>query len=145
MLIQRILSAKGGDVRTIPPATTIAAAVATMAEHRIGALVVSDDGGETVGGILSERDVVLALASDGAKVLKRTAADLMTIEVFTCGPDATAEELMKLMTEQRIRHIPIVVDGKLAGIVSIGDVVKHRLGELETETQALHDYIATGR
>jgi CBS domain-containing protein len=69
----------------------------------------------------------------------------MTVEVFTCGPDATAEELMALMTERRIRHIPIVADGKLAGIVSIGDVVKHRLGELENETQVLHEYIATGR
>jgi CBS domain-containing protein len=145
MLIQRILSTKGRDVLTVPSTTTIAHAVAAMAEHRIGALVISDDGGQAVDGILSERDIVLALASDGAKVLKRTAADLMTTEVFTCGPDATAEVLMKLMTEQRIRHIPIVVDGKLAGIVSIGDVVKHRLGELETETQALHDYIATGR
>jgi CBS domain-containing protein len=144
MLIQRILSAKGGEVLTVPAATTVADAVAQLAEHRIGALVVSDDG-ETVAGILSERDVVRALATQRNKVLGRSVADLMTVEVFTCGPDATAEELMALMTEQRIRHVPIVADGKLAGIVSIGDVVKHRLGELENETQVLHEYIATGR
>ena len=144
MLIQRILSAKGGEVLTVPAATTVADAVAQLAEHRIGALVVSDDG-ETVAGILSERDVVRALATERNKVLGRSVADLMTVEVFTCGPDATAEELMALMTEQRIRHVPIVADGKLAGIVSIGDVVKHRLGELENETQVLHEYIATGR
>ena len=144
MLIQRILSAKGGEVLTVPAATTVADAVAQLAEHRIGALVVSDDG-ETVAGILSERDVVRALATQRNKVLARSVADLMTVEVFTCGPDATAEELMALMTEQRIRHVPIVADGKLAGIVSIGDVVKHRLGELENETQVLHEYIATGR
>jgi CBS domain-containing protein len=144
MLIQRILSAKGGEVLTVPAATSVADAVATLADRRIGALVVSDDG-ETVAGILSERDVVRALAADGVAVLGRAVADLMTVEVFSCGPQATAEELMALMTEQRIRHIPIVADGKLAGIVSIGDVVKHRLGELETETQALHEYIATGR
>ncbi len=144
MLIQRILSAKGGEVLTVPAATKVADAVAQLAEHRIGALVVSDDG-ETVAGILSERDIVRALATERSKVLGRSVADLMTVEVFTCGPDATAEELMALMTEQRIRHIPIVADGKLAGIVSIGDVVKHRLGELENETQVLHEYIATGR
>jgi CBS domain-containing protein len=144
MLIQRILSAKGGEVLTVPAATKVADAVAQLAEHRIGALVVSDDG-ETVAGILSERDVVRALATQRSKVLGRSVADLMTVEVFTCGPDATAEELMALMTERRIRHIPIVADGKLAGIVSIGDVVKHRLGELENETQVLHEYIATGR
>jgi CBS domain-containing protein len=145
MLIQRILSAKGGDVLTVPPATSISDAVATLTERRIGALVVSDDGGETVVGILSERDVVRALARDGVDVLGRTVAELMTTEVFTCGPDATTEDLMKLMTDQRIRHIPVIVEDRLAGIVSIGDVVKHRLGELEHETQALHDYIATGR
>jgi CBS domain-containing protein len=144
MLIQRILSAKGGEVLTVPAATTVADAVAQLAEHRIGALVVSDDG-ETVAGILSERDIVRALATQRNKVLGQSVADLMTVEVFTCGPDATAEELMALMTERRIRHIPIVADGKLAGIVSIGDVVKHRLGELENETQVLHEYIATGR
>ena len=145
MLIQRILSAKGGEVLTVPPSTSITDAVATLAEHRIGALVVSDDGGATAVGILSERDIVRALASDGGDVLGRTAADLMTTEVFTCGADATTEDLMKLMTDQRIRHIPVIVNDRLAGIVSIGDVVKHRLGELEHETQALHDYIATGR
>jgi CBS domain-containing protein len=145
MLIQRILSTKGGEVLTVTSATSISDAVAILSEHRIGALVVSDDGGESAGGILSERDIVRALATDGADVLARTVADLMTTEVYTCGPDATAEDLMGLMTEHRIRHIPVLADGKLAGIVSIGDVVKHRLGELETETQALHDYIATGR
>lgn len=145
MLIQRILSAKGGEVLTVASSTSIADAVASLAEHRIGALVVSDDDGVSVTGILSERDIVRALGSDGPDVLGKTVADLMTIEVFTCGPDATAEDLMGLMTEHRVRHIPVLADGRLAGIVSIGDVVKHRLGELETETRALHDYIVTGR
>jgi CBS domain-containing protein len=145
MLIQRILSTKGGEVLTVTSATSIVDAVAVLTEHRIGALVVSDDGGISAAGILSERDIVRALGSDGAEILGRSVADLMTTEVYTCGPDATAEDLMGLMTEHRIRHIPVLAEGKLAGIVSIGDVVKHRLGELETETRALHDYIATGR
>jgi CBS domain-containing protein len=119
-------------------------AVATLQQHNIGAIVVAGDDGGVVG-IISERDVVRALASDGAGVLARAVGDLMSREVTTCGARASVDELMKVMTEQRIRHIPVVEDSRLIGIVSIGDVVKSRIGELEDETETLHDYLSSGR
>ena len=141
MLIQHVLQRKGSEVVTITAEAPLTRAVSTLGEHNIGAIVVADDQGAVVG-ILSERDVVRALAADGAAALDGTVGDLMTRTVTTCGPRATVDELMALMTEQRIRHIPVVDDGTLAGIVSIGDVVKTRIGELETETETLHDYLS---
>ena len=115
-----------------------------MRERGVGALVVSADG-HTIDGILSERDVVRRLA-DGPDVLDLEIRAVMTADVRTCGPTDTVEQLMALMTEHRIRHVPIVDDdGRLGGIVSIGDVVKQRLGELEGENRALFDYITHGR
>ncbi len=99
---------------------------------------------EAVVGIISERDVVRELSAQGSRVLNRTVAELMSTEVTTCGPHATVDELMRVMTERRIRHIPVVTEGRLAGLVSIGDVVKTRIGELEHETEALHDYLSPG-
>lgn len=145
MYVQSILAGKGDDVATIGPDATVREAVALLNERRVGALVVSTDG-HRIDGILSERDVVRSLAADASAVLDQSVADLMTRQVTTCAPKDTIEQLMWLMTDQRIRHVPVVDEtGGLAGIVSIGDVVKHRLGQLETENQALYDYITHGR
>lgn len=141
MQVSVLLQNKGPEVVTVVPGATAAEVVAVLGSHRIGAVVVSADGTH-IDGVLSERDVVRSLAEHGAAALDRTARDLMTAEVVTCRPDTTVEELMSLMTERRIRHIPVVVDGALAGVISIGDVVKDRISSLEDETQALHNYIA---
>src|SRR3954469_19419831 len=141
MQVSVLLQAKGPGVVTVRPDLSVSEVATVLGEHRIGAVVVSTDG-STIEGVLSERDIVRALASSGAAALDAQARDLMTAEVFTCQPDTTVEELMSLMTEQRIRHVPVLVDGALAGVVSIGDVVKDRISSLEHETQVLHDYIA---
>lgn len=135
-----ILDRKGTGVVTIAPDAMLLAAADAMSEHNIGALVVSSDG-RSVEGIVSERDLVRELARRGTGAVKQTVADLMTTEVTTCGPDATVDDLMAAMTAQRMRHVPILRDGTLAGIVSIGDVVKVRLDELEVEKQSLEEYV----
>jgi CBS domain-containing protein len=143
--VQSILAAKGDEVATITPDASVREAVALLNERRVGALVVSTDG-RHIDGILSERDVVRSLGASAAGALDQTVADLMTRQVTTCAPKDTIEQLMWLMTDQRIRHLPVADDaGQLAGIVSIGDVVKHRLGQLESENQALYEYITQGR
>ncbi len=145
MYVQSILAAKGTEVATIAPDASVRDAVALLNERRVGALVVSADG-RTIDGILSERDVVRGLGSRSTAALDLSVADLMTREVTTCGHKDTMEQLMWLMTDQRIRHVPVADDeGALAGIVSIGDVVKFRLGQLESENQALYEYITQGR
>ena len=140
MHVQSILAIKGSAVATIAPSATLGDATAALRDHGVGALVVSDDGA-TVAGIISERDIVRALAAHGAGTLGRTVDSAMSRHVVTCAPADTVHSLMELMTGRRIRHLPVVDDGVLAGIVSIGDVVKHRLGELEHENSQLHDYI----
>jgi CBS domain-containing protein len=144
MQVSVLLQTKGTDVVTVRSDATIADVAITLAERRIGAVVVTDDD-RTIAGVLSERDIVRALAQPGGGVLDRTAASLMTAEVVTCEPDTTVEELMATMTDRRIRHVPVLVDGSLAGLVSIGDVVKHHIATLEQEKQAMHDYIAHPR
>ena len=140
MQLSTIIAAKGVSVVTIQPDATVADLVAMLAEHNIGALVVSADG-RTITGIVSERDVVHAL-SHGPEALTRPVASIMTSHVFCAPPEAHTDELMHLMTEKRVRHIPVTdTDGVLLGIVSIGDVVKSRLGELEGERAALLEYI----
>jgi CBS domain-containing protein len=143
MLVRTILQEKGSWVATIEQGASIAAATQALAEHGVGALVVSSDG-HSIEGIISERDIVRGLARD-PDVGGRKVSDLMTREVMTCAPDATIDSLMAVMTEKRVRHLPIVENDAILGIISIGDVVKHRLQELQTEAQTLHDYIATGR
>lgn len=145
MLIEHILATKGPDVVTTSSTATVADAVALLKTFRIGAVVVSDDDGATAAGILSERDIVRALADDGAAALQRPVAQVMTSEVHTCPPSATLDDLMELMTARRIRHVPVMAGGRLAGVVSIGDVVKHRVGELSVEAQTLHEYVHSGR
>jgi CBS domain-containing protein len=145
MLIEHILATKGGEVITVSSADAVAHAVATLRSHGIGAVIVSDDDGATVAGILSERDIVRALADDGPGALDRPVSAVMTSDVFTCEPSAAIEELMATMTERRIRHIPVLHDGRIVGVVSIGDVVKHRVGELAQEARTLVEYVQSGR
>lgn len=144
MMIHHLVRAKGPNVHTVAPDSTVRDAVTLMATARVGALVVSVDG-TTIGGVFSERDIVRGLAEHGAEVLDMPVRALMTSEVQTCTPADTVDGLMSVMTERRIRHVPVVEDGRMVGIVSIGDVVKHRIVELEDERTALTDYITTGR
>jgi len=142
MTVKAILSRKGTDVATIEPSTTLAAAMKLLAERRIGALVVTGADRRIVG-ILSERDVVRTLAERGSGVLNEPIADVMTRKVVTCSQSETVCEIMERMTDGKFRHVPVVEQGRLIGIISIGDVVKLRLQEMEQESAALHDYIRT--
>lgn len=144
MIVDQILAEKGRDVATVTPDTTVAGAVAALAQHNVGALVVSVDG-STVDGILSERDIVRRIAEVGGQALDQPVRDLMKAEVATCDGHADSEHVMNTMTEGRFRHLPVVADGKLAGIISIGDVVKVRITELATEAEQLVGYIRDGR
>jgi len=144
MIVRHILEGKGTAVATVPSDVTMARVAALLAEHGVGALVVSDDG-ETIAGIVSERDLARVVAARGAEAVSVRVGEAMTAEVRTCTPDDTIDSLMETMTSRRIRHLPVVADGRLVGIVSIGDVVKHRLAELQTESQTLHDYLYSGR
>ena len=143
MNVETILRNKGNRVATIRPQATVADAVGMLNRERIGALVVSDDG-TGVGGILSERDIVMALADHGGDLLSRPVSAIMTGNVITCEPSDTVAELMAEMTSRRIRHFPVMSDGRLCGIVSIGDLVKNRLGEVEFEASSLRSFIAGG-
>jgi CBS domain-containing protein len=140
MRIKDVLRRKGDVVVTIRADETVTALLDALAEHKVGALVVTTAEGE-VEGIVSERDVVRHLQARGAAVLEQSVSAIMTSPVHTGAPDTTLEELMVLMTEERIRHVPVVVDGRLRGIVSIGDVVKHRIEELQSERDQLTAYI----
>ncbi len=144
MLISDVLRVKGTQVITVIPDTTVRQLVAILAEHRIGAVVVSHDG-IAVDGIVSERDVVQALARRGAAVMSAKVTAIYTAQVHTVTPQSSIEDVMRMMTERRVRHAPVVADGRLQGIVSIGDVVKIRLGELQAERTALTDYITGTR
>ena len=144
MLVERILREKGSSVATVEKTARVADAVALLRQHNIGALIVVD-GGEPLAGILSERDVVRALAELGAAVLERTVGELMTTSVVTVDLHTPLEQLMALMTERRIRHVPVLDEGNLVGVISIGDVVKRRVEELETEKAQIVDYINVGR
>jgi CBS domain-containing protein len=135
-----MLAQKRGEVATTPPDSTIDTVVRRLKLDGIGALVVSGDDEEVVG-IISERDIVRGLPDHGAALLSMKVSELMTRSVKTCGPDDKIEDIMSEMTRHRFRHMPVVSDGKLCGIISIGDVVKNRLEELETETHVLRDFI----
>jgi CBS domain-containing protein len=144
MRINDVLRVKGDKVVTVTPATTVERLVAVLAEHRIGAAVVSSDG-TSVEGIVSERDIVRALAARGAAVLSEVVTAIHTADVRTVAPDEDLADVERLMTERRFRHVPVVVNGALHGIVSIGDVVKKRMDELESERQSLAGYITGER
>ena len=143
MKIADVLKGKGSSVVTTRPDSTIDTVIRRMRLERIGAVIISPDG-KSIIGILSERDIVRALAEHGAALLAYKAQDLMTREVVTCGRDDTLQSVMVKMTQRRIRHLPVVEQGRLAGIVSIGDAVKSRLEEVELEANVLRDsYLAT--
>jgi CBS domain-containing protein len=140
MKIVELLNAKSeGGVVTIAPEAGVRELIAQLAEHNIGALIVSSDG-ETVEGIVSERDVVRHLHHDGT-VINNTVGAIMTEVVETCEPGSTLDDLMQVMTRRRIRHVPVVDAGKLVGIISIGDVVKHKMSQLEFERDQLDSYV----
>ena len=140
MRISDVIHRKGDLVVTVRPDASVQQLLEILEEHKIGALVVSDDG-KTVTGIVSERDVVRHLRIKGAGLLDQTVATIMTSEVQTCTPEDGIEDLAVTMTERRIRHVPVVTDGRLVAIVSIGDIVKWRIAELQTERDHLVDYI----
>lgn len=142
MTVKAILDAKGSDVVTIEPTADIAGAAQLLAEHRIGALLVHGPD-RRVAGILSERDIVRALAERGTAALQEPVGQVMTRKVVTCTPSDTVATIMEQMTEGKFRHVPVLDDGRLAGVISIGDVVKYRLHEIENESAALRDYILT--
>ena len=142
MRISDVLRRKGDLVVTVPPDESVRTLLAMLAEHRVGAMVVSVDG-RSVDGIVSERDVVRHLNSGGEHMLEATVEQIMTTDVHTCVPGDSVVDLMRTMTDQRVRHIPVVVDGALAGIVSIGDVVKNRIDELTDERDQLTAYISS--
>ena len=143
MTVAHILAIKGREVVTAPQESTIADIAAVLAVRGIGAAVVTD-AARRVLGIISERDVVRAIASGGAAAMAHPASDYMTRKVTLGFDEMTVTEAMAHMTSGRFRHLPVVNDGALAGIVSIGDIVKHRLAEIETESRAMREYIATG-
>src|SRR5215204_4980252 len=139
MIIEHILADKGHDVVTIEPKRSLLETARLLDEKRVRAVVVSD-ADHPVLGIISERDIARAVAERGAVALDEPVAQHMTAKVITCTRSFTTKDLMELMTDRRIRHVPVVEGGRLNGIVSIGDVVKHRLNELEAEDQIMHDY-----
>jgi CBS domain-containing protein len=141
MTVRAILDLKGRDVVTITSDHTLAQAAEHLTSHKIGALVVLAEG--RVSGILSERDIVRAVSRGGAAALAGRVAETMTSAVTTCQPYDTIAEVMNRMTAGRFRHLPVVDDGRLAGIISIGDAVKYRLAEIERESSALQEYIRT--
>jgi CBS domain-containing protein len=142
MRIADVLRGKGDAVVTIPPDATVAELLAGLADHNIGAMVVAAPDG--VKGIVSERDVVRQLHVHGASLLSQPVETIMTSMLSTCSKEDTVDSLTLLMTENRVRHVPVLEDGKLIGIVSIGDVVKTRMQELESEHQQLQSYITQG-
>jgi CBS domain-containing protein len=142
MIVARILAAKGREVVTTQPHRTLAEAAALLTARKIGAAVVTDAQGRILG-MLSERDICVAIGKDGAAALDDAVSERMTTEVLTTYEDETVEQTMAKMTHRRCRHLPVIEDGKLTGIVSIGDVVKFRLEQLEHEHQAMREYIAT--
>lgn len=141
MKVDEILRSKGVEVHAVSADARIADAVEVLNEKNIGAVVVKN--GEEVAGILSERDIVRRLKTDGVDVLTRSVSSCMTRRVHTCSLDASIDDLMALMTKERIRHIPVIENGALVGLVSIGDVVKRKIDQSEQEAAALREYIAS--
>jgi CBS domain-containing protein len=139
MTVKAILSRKGTNVVTIAPTASISDAVRILNERRIGAIIVQDGAGAA--GLISERDVVRVLAERGSEALTVPVGDVMTRKLVTCTPADTVDRIMEQMTSGKFRHVPVLDNGRLAGIISIGDVVKHRLEEMEQESTAMRDYI----
>lgn len=143
MHVASILKVKGHAVETVRLDATLTAVAGRLATKRIGAVVVTEKSGH-IAGIVSERDIVQAIAKEGAGCLDWPISEIMTRDVLTCTEDDTIDEIMSRMTARRCRHLPVVSDRRLTGIISIGDVVKHHIAEVEMEASAMRDYIATG-
>ena len=141
MNVEQLLRDKGREVVSVQPHRTLAEAIRTLSEKRIGAVVVMGADGSLVG-ILSERDIIRALGELGGAALESAVSRSMTSKVVTCRPQTSVDELMEIMTTGRFRHVPVVENGRVTGIVSIGDVVKHRVAAIEAESKAMRDYIA---
>ncbi len=141
MVIAGILKSKGGVILSVSPQAPVADVVQTLASNRIGAVLVVSGAGALMG-ILSERDIVRSLAENGGGTLDRTAADLMTSDVTTATPQTTVAEAMEMMTSGRFRHVPVLDEGRLVGLVSIGDVVKAKIADAEHEVDSLRSYVA---
>ncbi|MCH7887800.1 MAG: CBS domain-containing protein [Proteobacteria bacterium] len=144
MHVADILKVKGTDVVTIVPDETVAATARLLNAKRIGAILVCDANGKVVG-VISERDIIRGIAVNGERALDMQVRDLMTSEVIPCKPTDTVAEVMKMMTVQRFRHMPVIEDDELKGMISIGDVVKNRIEETEMEARALRDYVLASR
>ncbi len=142
MNVKSILDEKGRDVFTVRPDSKLTDAAAILAKNRIGAVVVTTDGGK-IAGILSERDIVRIICEEGADALDRPTSEAMTASVKVCNDTHTVHQLMEIMTEGRFRHLPVEEDGILAGLISIGDVVKKRIEQVEQEAESIRSYIAT--
>ncbi len=142
ILAAKVSGALGGDVISIEPTADLTAAVNLLSQHRIGAVLIRGAGGR-LAGILSERDIVRAISEQGAAALGLPVGQVMTRNVATCNEDDTIASIMERMTEGKFRHMPVMAKGELIGLVSIGDVVKHRVGEIEQESEAMRDYIRT--
>ena len=143
MNVATILKQKGRSVATVAPTATLQEVAKRLAQRRIGALVVVGSRGQ-IEGIVSERDIIRALSETGAGCLVRPVAETMTRQVATCQETDTLDEMMAMMTQGRFRHVPVVTDGDLVGIISIGDVVKHHVAEIEMEATAMRAYIGHG-
>ncbi|MFN3868303.1 MAG: CBS domain-containing protein [Hyphomicrobiaceae bacterium] len=143
MNVAAILKAKGRLVTTAQATDSVEDVARKMAGKRIGAIVIVNDGG-AVQGIVSERDIVRGIGEKGPEILRRPVGELMTKSVITCSEHNSLDEMMSVMTQGRFRHVPVVVDGQLAGIISIGDVVKHHIAEVQLEVTAMREYLATG-
>lgn len=143
MNVDRILRTKGYQVVSVEPTESVAEAAAVLNRHRIGAALVRNADGAVIG-VFSERDVVKGISRHGEACLRLSVKELMAKDVITCTPEDTVDHVMAVMTERRVRHLPVMRHGNLVGVISIGDVVKHRLAEIETEAKALRDYIAMG-
>jgi len=142
MHVERILALKGNEVISVPVDELIGRAAGILSDNRIGAILVLDNDG-FVEGVLSERDIVRGMAQIGSRCMEALVSELMTRDVIYCKPDDNIDTIMSLMTDNRVRHLPVMRDGQLLGIISIGDVVKFRIEEIETEAAALRQYIAT--
>ena len=142
MNVKAILAAKGDDIVSIEPTADLTAATKLLTARRIGAVVIRGAGGR-LAGILSERDIMRALAENGPEALTLPVGQVMTRDIETCGEDDTVASIMERMTTGRFRHMPVIANGKLVGLISIGDVVKQRVDEIERESEAMRDYIRT--
>lgn len=142
MIVKDILAVKGGDVIAIEPTADLAAAAKLLSKHRIGAVLIRGAGGR-LAGILSERDIVRTMAERGADALTQTVGQVMTREVFTCVEEDTCAGVMEMMTARKFRHLPVLRKGELVGLISIGDVVRQRVDEIERDADAMREYIRT--